>query len=368
MRSAALLTLCLACAAQSGHGQGVPVQDTAGLGQLGALLSKLSDDFETQGDHMETGRTLSSVQADQLRVLEAMSAALSGPGLDILALEGNADFPAEEVYPAASNHPMDSRLFGDGRETVERMIVRVAGEYADAPGVRRAGLSATQWRCLFQALIKQESRFSVSAQSPVGAYGLTQLMSGTAADLGVDRYDVMDNLRGGARYITTQLHSFGTIPHALAAYNAGPGRVQEYGGVPPFPETQGYVRNIARYYNEYLAVIGGADALGTLSPSDGALAEYNSISEASVYYAADNHATSGQVINRLAAIIRQIDATPDVKRAIELNTYAKAEIGRILNLRLRLMAANHQRHAAHGQHLAADRLAERSFMQMEVIR
>ncbi|MDP5218822.1 lytic transglycosylase domain-containing protein [Ruegeria sp. 2205SS24-7] len=348
--------------------QGVPTQDTAGLGQLVARLSKLGEDLTAQRDQFGIGTSLSSVQADQLHMLERMSGSVSGPGLDIRALEGNADFPAGDLYPTTSIHPMDSRLFGEGRDTVEMMIVRVAGEYANAPGVRRAGLSATQWRCLFQALIKQESRFSVSAQSPAGAYGLTQLMPGTAADLGVDRHEVMDNLRGGARYITTQLNSFGTIPHALAAYNAGPGRVQQYGGVPPFAETQGYVRNISRFYNEYLAVVGGAEALGTLSPSDMALAEYGSISEASVYYAADSHATSDQIINRLAAIIRQIDEMPDIKRAIELNTYARAEIGRLLNLRIRLMAANHQRVAAHGRHLAADRLAERDFMQMGVIR
>ena len=261
---------------------------------------------------------------------------------------------------------MNSRLFGEGRETVEMMIVRVAGEYAGAPGVARAGLSATQWRCLFQALIKQESRFNITAESHVGAYGLTQLMPGTASDMGVNRYDPMDNLRGGARYITTQLNRFGNIPHALAAYNAGPGRVIEYGGVPPFTETQGYVRNISKFYNEYLAVVGGAEALGTLSSSDFALAEYANISDAGVYYAASSHATTMQVINRLRAIILQIDAQPNAKAAWELNTYAKAEIARILNLRVRLMAANQQREATHAQHLVADRLSEREFMQMGV--
>ena len=364
-----LLLLPLALALGSlAQAQGVPTQDNAGIGQLAALLSRLGKDREAQAAQHSTGTSLSVVQAEQLRVLEAMSAALTGPGLDIRALEGNADFPADTVYPAVSDHPMDNRLFGEGRETVEMMIVRIAGEYADAPGVRRAGLSATEWRCLFQALIKQESRFSVTAESPVGAYGLTQLMPGTAADLGVNRHDVMDNLRGGARYITTQLETFGTIPHALAAYNAGPGRVMEYGGVPPFPETQGYVRNISRFYNEYIAVVGGADALGTLTPADMSLAEWNSISHASVYYAADSHATAGQVISRLSAIIGQIDGTPDAKRAVELNTYARAEVGRILALRVLLMAANQKREAAHGQHLAADRLAERDFMRMEVVR
>ena len=368
MKTLLPMLIATACTGALVSAQGVPTHDNTSIGRLATLLSRLNEDMNTQRDHLGTGKTLASVQADQLRVLEAMSAALTGPGLNLQSLEGNADFPAGDIYPSTSNHPMDGRLFGEGRETVEMMIVQVSGEFEGAAGVSRAGLSPTQWRCLFQALIKQESRFSVSAQSPVGAYGLTQLMPGTASDMGVDRYDVMDNLRGGARYITTQLNSFGNIPHALAAYNAGPGRVQEYGGVPPFPETQGYVRNISRYYNEYLAVVGGADALGTLSPADMALAEYSNISDASVYYAADSHATSDQVINRLAAIIRQIDETVDVKRAVELNTYAKAEIGRILNLRVRLMAAKQQQASAHGQHLVADRLAERDFKHMGVIR
>lgn len=368
MSRAAIISagLCLGLGALPALGQGVPTQDNSAIGRAIARVTALAEDLSVQQDKDHTESSLADVQADQLRVLEEMTAAITGPGFDIRALEGNADFGVAAVYPNTDPNPMNSRLFGEGRETVEMMIVEVAGEFAGAPGVARAGLSATQWRCLFQALIKQESRFNVAAQSPVGAYGLTQLMPGTASDLGVDRYDVKDNLRGGARYFTTQLNRFGNIPHALAAYNAGPGRVIEYGGVPPFAETQGYVRNISKFYNEYLAVVGGADALGTLSPSDFALAEYASISEAGIYYAADSSATTEQVINRLRAIILQIDAQPNTKAAWELNTYAKAEIGRILNLRVRLMAANQQREAAYAQHLVADRLAERDFMQMGV--
>ncbi|WP_420839010.1 lytic transglycosylase domain-containing protein [Aliiroseovarius subalbicans] len=370
MRTALLIsaaTFCLpVCLPFVALAQGVPVQDNSGLGQLVAMLGQLGEDAATQREVLSTEEQLAEIQAEQLRVLEEITNAITGQGFNIQSLEGNASFPASAIYPSTSNHPMDSRLFGEGRETIEMMIVQVAAEYAGSPGVARAGLSPTQWRCLFQALIKQESRFSVTAQSPVGAYGLTQLMPGTASDMGVDRYDVMDNLRGGARYITTQLNSFGNIPHALAAYNAGPGRVQQYGGVPPFPETQGYVRNISRFYNEYLAVVGGADALGTLTPADMALAEYSNISDASLYYAADAHATTEQVVNRLAAIIRQIDEQPNVKAAIELNTYARAEIARILSLRVRLMAANQMREAAHAQHLVVNRIEEREFMAMEV--
>ncbi len=366
MRAACLISAAFCCLPLCALAQGVPVQDNSELGQLAAILGQMGTDATTQREMLSTEEQLAEIQAEQLRVLEEITDAITGQGFDIQALEGNASFPASAIYPPASNHPMDNRLFGEGRETIEMMIVRVAGEFAGAPGVARAGLSPTQWRCLFQALIKQESRFSVTAQSPVGAYGLTQLMPGTAADMGVDRYDVMDNLRGGARYITTQLNRFGTIPNALAAYNAGPGRVIEYGGVPPFKETQGYVRNISRFYNEYLAVIGGADALGTLTPSDMALAEYSNISDASFYYAADAHATTKQVVNRLAAIIRQIDAQPDVKAAIELNTYARSEIARVLSLRARLMASNQTRDASHAQHLMVDRLEEREFIAMEI--
>jgi len=67
-----------------------------------------------------------------------------------------------------------------------------------------AGLSPAQWRCLFQALIKQESRFNITSTSPVGAYGLTQLMSGTASDMGVDPNLPIENLRGGTRCRTGQ--------------------------------------------------------------------------------------------------------------------------------------------------------------------
>ena len=357
----------LLCVLSSGaQAQGVPTHDGTAISRAIAMFESMARDLGVQNNKDGVETSIADVEAEQLRVLDEISAAMTGPGFNIRSLEGNANFGAGQVYPVASNHPMDARLFGEGRQTVEMMIVRVAAEYASAPGVARAGLSPTQWRCLFQALIKQESRFNVSISSPVGAYGLTQLMPGTASDMGVDRYDPLDNLRGGARYITTQLNRFGNIPHALAAYNAGPGRVIEYGGVPPFAETQGYVRNISKFYNQYLAVVGGADALGTLSSSDFALAEYANISDAGVYYAADSHATTEQVIARLRAIILQIDAQPNAKAAWELNTYAKAEIGRILNLRVRLMAANQQREAAYAQHLVTDRLMEREFMQMGV--
>ncbi|AKQ42850.1 transglycosylase SLT domain protein [Aurantiacibacter atlanticus] len=98
---------------------------------------------------------------------------------------------------------------------------------------------------LIEAVVWQESRWRTNAVSPAGARGLAQLMPGTARDLGVDPDDPIANLEGGARYLREQLDRFdGDLERALAAYNAGPGRVIRSGGVPPIRETQTYVAAI----------------------------------------------------------------------------------------------------------------------------
>lgn len=98
---------------------------------------------------------------------------------------------------------------------------------------------------LIEALVWQESRWRHNAISPVGARGLAQLMPGTALALGVNADDPSANLEGGARYLRQQLDAFGgNLEKALAAYNAGPGRVKQAGGVPAIRETQQYVSAI----------------------------------------------------------------------------------------------------------------------------
>lgn len=98
---------------------------------------------------------------------------------------------------------------------------------------------------LLEAVVWQESRWNELAMSPVGARGLAQLMPGTAAQMGINSADPTSNLEGGARYLRMQLDAFGgDIEKALAAYNAGPGRVVKAGGVPNIRETRAYVAAI----------------------------------------------------------------------------------------------------------------------------
>jgi len=127
--------------------------------------------------------------------------------------------------------------------TINQALIPI--QYADA--VEFAASSANISPTLLAALIWQESRWNPRAVSRKGAMGLTQLMPGTARQLGVNPADPLANLVGGARYLRLLLDQFdGNVEKALAAYNAGPGRVRSAGGIPQIAETQNYVASIVR--------------------------------------------------------------------------------------------------------------------------
>jgi len=106
---------------------------------------------------------------------------------------------------------------------------------------------------ILHGLIQQESGFDPNSQSSAGAQGLTQLMPGTASSMGVSNpLDPAESIEGGARYLGQLLKQFGgNTTDALAAYNAGPGAVSQYGGVPPYQETQDYVTKVLGYAEAY---------------------------------------------------------------------------------------------------------------------
>lgn len=197
-----------------------------------------------------------SVEAVVARVeqLQQLFSAAAAPGGN-----GGQDFASQLKTATVAAQPAPAVAPAAPAGTTMSLSGAAAGTSALPPGVpygaeitaaaRKHGIDPA----LLAGLVRQESNFDPTAGSPAGARGLTQLMPGTAASLGVtDVTDPVQALEGGAKYLKQQLDAFGgDVMKALAAYNAGPGAVQRYGGVPPYAETQSYVQKVQAFAAAY---------------------------------------------------------------------------------------------------------------------
>ena len=183
----------------------------------------------------------------------------------VLAPAGRAA-PGNSFSATTSAHPV-------GGCEQRRPIDRGGAKPTDLDGLirdvaSREGLDEQ----LVKAVVEAESNFDPKAVSPAGAKGLMQLMDGTARALGVrNPFDPESNLAGGARYLKAMLEKFGSLPLALAAYNAGPGAVERYAGIPPYSETKSYVERVLQLHrrNQMAAAAqpreGGSDGGGRIA-------------------------------------------------------------------------------------------------------
>jgi soluble lytic murein transglycosylase-like protein len=197
------------------------------------------------------------------------SAGEAGAG-QIPAAEPAAAVGAPDVPVSPAGYAMSA-----GSQSAAGAVTPPAGSSASTPYDATIAQAAAHYNidpAILHGLIQQESGFDPGARSSAGALGLTQLMPGTASSLGVaNPLDPTQSIEGGARYLSQMLSRFGgNTEEALAAYNAGPGAVSRYGGVPPYAETREYVNKVLGYANAYrqqsLAAGAGTSAASATGP------------------------------------------------------------------------------------------------------
>jgi soluble lytic murein transglycosylase-like protein len=194
-------------------------------------------------------------QAAVIAVLASLPVAAMAEGLNLTGstksrstiFKSQSDLIDKKLSKQYSGSVKFTPKYQKGEETAEGADIptyrgNYKGEYLEVAkaAARKHGVPED----LFLRLVQQESGWNPVAVSTKGATGLAQLMPGTAEKLGVDIADPEENLDGGARYLRMMFDKFGTWELALAAYNAGPGAVEQHNGIPPYAETENYVKAI----------------------------------------------------------------------------------------------------------------------------
>ncbi|MBE6092710.1 lytic transglycosylase domain-containing protein [Selenomonas ruminantium] len=205
------------------------MMDLTGVRHVQARIAQLQEQFGMPGNLPGTGfsQKLEKEMQKSLGVTEAQKT--SEPAVQ----ENNQPLPAVQKVDNAKMVLADMPLADQNLST---LIEAAARKYKVDPK-------------LVAAVAEVESNGNQDAVSSVGAIGVMQLMPDTAASLGVDPYNKQQNIEGGAKYLRQMLDTFGgDTKKAVAAYNAGPGAVKDYGGVPPYKETQNYVNKVLDIY------------------------------------------------------------------------------------------------------------------------
>lgn len=183
-------------------------------------------------------------------------------------------------------------------------VLASSGKNADLDAIfRKAAQTYQVPENLLKAIAKAESNFNSNALSSAGAQGIMQLMPKTAASLGVsDPFDPEQNIMGGAKYISQKIQAYdGDITLALAAYNAGSGNVAKYGGVPPFKETQNYLKKISEYMGQTIGTVA--------NPAKSApLVSNTSLAQASLEYPSGNYLADDPEKYMLLILAKYLDA------------------------------------------------------------
>jgi soluble lytic murein transglycosylase-like protein len=213
---------------------------TGGIAAASQAAARVAE-LRTMIQAVETGPS----GKDSFAAALGEASAVGGSGAPSALGEATPVTPASTAT-ATETLPATSTGAGNGAVPYQSLIEEACAKYGVDPA-------------LLAGLIEQESHFDPTVGSPAGAQGLTELMPETAASLGVtDPHDPAQSIEAGARLLSEKLAEFGgNTELALAAYNAGSGAVQQYNGIPPYPETQEYVKKVLGYAASYANAFGG---------------------------------------------------------------------------------------------------------------